>query len=97
MLNKLIGPVLVGLLIASAVFNLWASVRYYFTLREIYRLQDWESYITRTLGSARALAGDAVRYGEQNHAIEPILQSFDLKPKPGGSPATSAPPVNPSR
>jgi hypothetical protein len=90
MFNKLVGPVLVGFLIASAVFNLWASVRYYFTLRETSKLQAWFQHINHTLGAAQALANEAVKYSERNPAMDSVLFQFDLKPKPG---ATSAPPA----
>lgn len=83
MINKLIGPALVGLLIASAVFNLWASMRTFFTLREIYKLQAWTQHIRTTLSASQALAADAVEYSKTHPSIDPVLLQLGLKPKPG--------------
>jgi|GEM_PF-1255639 hypothetical protein len=91
MVRKFIGPVLVGLLMASAVFNLWASVRYYFTVRKIYELQAWASHINQTLAAAQVLGSEAVKYSEQNQSIDPILQQFGFKANPSPAGSTSAP------
>jgi hypothetical protein len=93
MLKKLIGPVLVGVLIASAVFNLWASVRYYFAVKDAYKFQAWGQHINNTLGAAQLLANDANKYSERNPAIDPILIELHLKAKPGSAPASSPPSV----
>lgn len=90
--NKLIGPLLVGLLMASAVFNLWASVRYYFTLRELYKLQAWVQHINGTLTAAQALANEALKYSERNPAMDPILYQLELKARPSSPTAPSAAP-----
>ena len=92
MINKLIGPALVGLLIAAAVFNLWASMRTFFTLREIYKLQAWTQHIRTTLSASQALAADAVEYSKTHPEIDPVLQQLGIKPKPG-TPAAPPPPA----
>lgn len=87
-IKRLTGPVLVGLLIASAVLNLWAAGRYYFTLRQIHGpdgLQAWAVHINQTLAAVQLLGSEAVKYSQQNPAIDPILQEFGFKPKPGAA------------
>jgi hypothetical protein len=93
MINKLIGPALVGLLIASAVFNLWASVRTFFTLREIYKLQAWTQHIRTTLSASQSLAADAVEYSKTHPAIDPVLQQIGIKAKPTTTPTPPAQPT----
>jgi hypothetical protein len=97
MVSKLMGPVLVGVLIASAAFNLWASFRFYFSLRELYKLQAWVQYINSTRGAAQSLAFDSVEYGKQHPAMDPILQRFDLKARPAAAPAQASPSPKPAR
>ena len=97
MLRKLIGPVLLSLLIASAGFNLWASLRYFFTYREMYKHQEWTTYITRVRMAAQYLASDAVEYSRRNPAIDPVLREFDLKPRLTNAPPATAPSPKPSR
>jgi hypothetical protein len=36
----------------------------------------------------QSLANDAVDYGRRNPAIDPLLNQFDLKPRPAAPPAT---------
>lgn len=100
MVKRLAGPVLVGLLIASAVFNLWASVRYYFTLRQIQGpdgLGAWAVHINQTLTAVQLLGSEAVKYSQQNPAIDPILQEFGFKPKPGAAVPSAGPTNNVAR
>ena len=97
MVRKLIGPVLLSLLIASAGFNLWASVRHYFTYREMYKYQEWVTYITKVRMAAQSLAHEASEYSRRNPAIDPILREFDLKPRLTNAPTAAAPSPKASR
>lgn len=99
MVKRLIGPVLVGLLIVSAVLNLWASVRYCFTLRQISGpegLQAWATHINTTLGAVQLLGSEAVKYSQQNPAIDPILLEFGFKPKPTSAVPSAVQSTNPT-
>ena len=95
MVGKLVGPLVLGVLIASAALNLWASVRFFFSLRELYKLQAWVQYINSTQTAARSLAAESVEYAKQQPAIEPILQRF--KPTAAPAPAPPAPTPPPAR
>jgi predicted lipid-binding transport protein (Tim44 family) len=96
MVGKLVGPLLLGILIASAALNLWASVRFFFSLRELYKLQAWAQYINSTQSAAQSLASESVEYAKQHPAFEPVLQRF-TKPKAVPAPPQAAPPPKPTR
>jgi len=85
-----IGAILVGLLFVCAVLTTWMAVRYYFSVKELAKLQGQFTFVNNTWSAVQALANDAVQYSKQYPAIDPILQQFDLKPKP----ATAIPPAS---
>ncbi len=95
MLGKLVGPLVLGVLIASVVVNLWASARYFFTLRELYKFHAWEQYIASTQNAARSLATASVKYAKDHPPLEPILQrvlqtqTAPVPPQPGATPKSS--------
>lgn len=96
MLGKLAGPLVLGVLIASAVFNLWASVRFFFSLRELYKLQAWVQYINSTQTAARSLVSDSVEYARQHPSLDPVLQRF-MKAGTNPVPPQAEAPANPGR
>ena len=81
MKNNTLGSLLVGILFVCAVLTTWASVRYFFSLREAQRLQAQTIAINNTRNATQALANEAVEYSKRNPAIDPILQQFEIKPK----------------
>ncbi len=97
MARKLIGPVLLSLLIASAGFNLWASLRHFFIYRQMYKYQEWVTHMTRVRMAAQSLANEALEYSQRNPAIDPVLREFDLKPRLTNAPAATAPSPKPGR
>ena len=46
--------------------------------------------VERNRSMMRAVAGEAIEYGKHNPAIDPILEKYDLKPKPA-APALARP------
>jgi len=96
MLGKLVGPLVLGVLIASAALNLWASARYYFSLGGLYNLLDWEQHINSTQTAARSLAFESAEYAKQHPAIVPVLQRF-MKLGTNPVPPQAAPPSHPTR
>ena len=95
-MTKHLGAVLATTLFVCAVLTAWLSVRYFFSVRELQRLQQQYAFINNTRSTVQALAQEAVEYGKRNPAIEPILQQFDLKPKAPGSGAPAALPPRPA-
>jgi type II secretory pathway component PulJ len=57
---------------------------------ESQRLQTQLAMANRTRNIIRAMAEDALEYSKRNPAIDPILQQFDVKPKPA-APAAKTP------
>jgi hypothetical protein len=92
MKNNTLGTLLVGVLFASALLTSWASVRYFFSLREAQRLQAQTIAINNNRNATQALANEAIEYSKRNPAIDPILQQFEIKPKPTNVPAPAASP-----
>jgi len=85
-----IGAILVTVLFMCAMGTAWLSVRYFFAVRELQRLQGAANTMSQTLNAAQALANEAVEYSKRNPAIDPILYQYELKPKPA-SPTVPAP------
>ncbi|HEY2951947.1 MAG TPA: hypothetical protein VGK40_05150 [Verrucomicrobiae bacterium] len=54
-------------------------VRYCFALKELRGLQQRFNASTRNVRLAQELARECVEYSKRNPAIDPVLQSFDLK------------------
>lgn len=90
-----IGAILVGLLFVCALVTTWLSVRYYFSVKDLSKLQAQYVFVNNTWSAVQSLATEAVQYSKHNPAIDPILQQFDLKPKSAAVPAAN-PPVSKS-
>lgn len=87
--NSLVAA-LVGVLFVCGLFTTWLSVRYYFSARELQKLQGEALIISGVRNSALALANDALSYSRSNPAILPLLQQFQLAPRQVQQPAASA-------
>jgi hypothetical protein len=69
----------------------WVSFNYYFSWRELQKLQATALDMSTKLNAAQSLAAEAVEYSKRNPAIDPILVQFELKPKPGAVSPAPAP------
>jgi len=88
MKSNLLCTVTLGVFLVCALYTVWLSVRYYFSVRELQQLQYQYVAVEQTRNALQSLANEALEYSRTNPSIDPILQQFDLKPKPG---ATNAP------
>jgi hypothetical protein len=88
---NLIGPILVVLLLASALFSVWVGFNYYFSTRELQRLQASALDMSTRLNAAQSLANEAIEYSKRNPAIDPILFQFELKARPVAASPAPAP------
>ena len=77
-----------GVFLVCAVYTVWLSAIVFVSTKQFQRLQSQFASIQQTQEALHYLAGEAVEYGKKHPAIEPILQQFELKPKPG---TTNAP------
>jgi|SRR5580765_483650 len=82
-----------GLFLVCAIYTVWLSAIVFVSAKQFQKLQSQYASIQQTQEALHYLAADAVEYGKKHPAIEPILQQFELKPKPGATnaPAAAAP------
>jgi len=82
--------ILLGLLALSVLGVMCLSFWYVRVLSKAQSLevqarefQSQMAAVERNRSIMRAIAGEAIEYGKHNPAIDPILEKYDLKPKPG--------------
>jgi hypothetical protein len=80
--------VLVTALFLSALASSWFSVWWFLGARELQSLEYQFQSMSQISAAMQSLANDAVDYGRRNPAIDPLLNQFDLKPRPAAPPAT---------
>ncbi len=80
---------LVGTLSVCAVAGVVLSANYWFSTRTLRRLQPQAMAYQARLSLAQALLNDTLEYSKRNPAIDPLLQSLNIKTN--GSPAATAP------
>jgi hypothetical protein len=93
MLDRLLGPVLVGALILSAVCSFVFSARWFFAQQEVQKLQGLAFNINNILAATQGLANEAIEFGKRNPAIESVLQQ--IRPTPAAPPGPTAPSPKP--
>lgn len=91
--KNLLPAVLVGLLVVSAVTAAVFTMVFIQANRDLRRLQAQAATIQNNRLVAQAMANDCLEYSKRNPAIDPLLQSIGLKPKP----AAAAAPARPSK
>ena len=79
MRNNSFTALLVGLLFASAVAAAVQVLRLSFATRDLRRIQPRVVEINSHLNIAQALLNDTLEYSKHNSAIDPLLQSMNLK------------------
>ena len=96
MRNNSLVAALVGVLFVCELFTTWLSVRYYFSTKQLQKLQAQVLIINGVRNAALSLANDSLEYSRRNAAILPLLQQFQVVPRPslppGAGPATPKPP-----
>jgi|SRR5207247_3692132 len=82
---------LVTALFLSALASCWFAAWWFLGARELQALEFQYQSMTQVSGAVQALANDALEFSRRNAAIDPLLQQFDLKPKPATAPAPATP------
>jgi hypothetical protein len=77
-----------GVFLVCALYTVWLSIRVFFSGRELLQLQYQYARVEQTQEALRALVAEAVEYSKKHPAIDPLLQQYDIKPRPT---ATNAP------
>src|SRR5206468_7970891 len=83
--------VLTGAVMISALTTAWVSLRYFFSMRDLQKLQVQYVNMNNVRSAAQSLANEALEYSKSNSAIDPILYQFDIKARPGTNRASTAP------
>src|ERR1044071_6284629 len=94
MKSNALASLLTGAVMVCALTVAFLSIRYFFTLRELQKLQAQYVFMNNTRNAAQALAADAMEYSKRNPAIDPILIQYEIKPRATNAapPAATAPP-----
>src|SRR3954451_3821519 len=92
--NTLAG-LLTGAVIVCALTVAALSIRYFFSLRELQKLQGQYVFMNNTRNAAQGLANDALEYSKRNPAIDPILIQYEIKPRATNATPPSAATVRP--
>jgi hypothetical protein len=90
MRNNALTQLLVGLVALSVLASSGLAFYYVRSVQALNRLQLQTAVINRNRSLVNSLAADTVEYSKRNPAIDPLLQSVGMKPRPNG-----AAPVNP--
>lgn len=88
---------LVGALFVCAVGTVWLSTSYILSVRQLHRIDAQAIDINAKLAAAQSLANQSIEYSRRNPAIDPLLQQFNLKPRPQATaPAQQPQPTQPA-
>ena len=96
MKSNLLGAFLAGVLVVGAVGASWLAVVHFFAIKELEKVTARYGALNTTASAAQALANEAVDYSRRNAAIDPILQQYELKPKPGAAVGPGQPAPKPA-
>ena len=91
MKNNPLTTVLLGVLTVSALLSVGFCWRYVSNARELRSLQTQANLINNNRTMINSLANDTVEYSKKNPAIDPILESVNLKPGKSAPTTTSKP------
>ena len=91
MKNNPLTTVLLGVLTVSTLLSVGFCWRYISNTRELRSLQTQANLINNNRTMITALANDTVEYSKKNPAIDPILESVNLKPGKSAPTATNKP------
>jgi Tfp pilus assembly protein PilX len=91
MKNNPMTTVLLGVLTLSALASVVLCLLFTTNTRQKNLLQSQATSIINKRTIINALANDVVEYSKKNPAVDPILESFNLKPAKSAPPATTKP------
>lgn len=74
---------LVGLVALTVVATAGLALYYVRCVQKLNRLQFQTAVVNRNRNVVNSLASEAVEYSKRNPAMEPVLQSVGIRPKPG--------------
>ena len=97
MKSSALASLLAGAVIVCALTTAWLSTQYYFSMRELQKLQGQYVSMNNSRTAVQALANEALEYSKKNPAIDPLLYQFDIKARPGSNAVVSPAPRSGSK
>ena len=91
MKNTPLTTILLGVLTLSAIASIVLCWLYISNTRELRTLQAQAAQINNNRALINALAIDVVEYSKTHPAIDPILESFNMKPGKSAAATTNKP------
>jgi hypothetical protein len=91
MKNTPLTTILLGVLTLSALLSIVFCWKYIVDTRELRGLQAQAAQINNNRALINALANDVMEYSKTHQAIEPILESFNMKPGKSAPATTNKP------
>ena len=88
-----LGPFLVGVFVACAIGVAVLSTKYYFSVKQLTRLNIQAAMMNNARNAAQNMAGEALEYSRRNPAIDPLLEKFDIKGKGTNAAGMTNPPA----
>ena len=88
---------LVSVLFLAALGTCWFAVRYYFSVKELQGIQFRYQNLMATQSALQSMAAEAVAYSQQNPAINPLLQEFNITNRVAPTTTPAPPAARPSR
>ena len=89
--NNPLGSILVCVLFLLALLACWLSINYHFSTKEAYDLNARYQGVLKTTDAMQKLVNDTLEYSRNHPDIHPLLQKYDLKPRPQVTPAPAQP------
>ena len=89
MKNNQLTFMLAGMLFLSALASAWLVYSYNASLHKLQELQPNVASIGAARNILQSVVTEAIEYSKKDRSIDPILQTFNIKP--GGKPAAAAP------
>ena len=80
------------MLFLLALLSCWLAVVYHFSTKEAYDLTARYQAVLHTKDAMQKLVNETLEYSRNNPDIHPLLQEFNLKPRP----AVASPPAQPA-
>lgn len=100
MKNNQFVVVLIGLLLVSTLITAMQITRYYLAVKQFQSLQSRYMAVNQSRSLVQSLINDTLDYSKRNPAIDPLLQSVQLKgpvQKPAGGTSGAVAPAPASK
>jgi hypothetical protein len=95
--NHPIAVTLITVIFLLSLASCWHAGWWFLGARELQALDYKFQAMQQTSAAIQALANEALEYSRRNPSIDPLLQQFELKPRPSSSAPANQPAPKPVR